>query len=56
MQEKLDGRNKEGRIPENFLKHSPKTWIVKPLNFPTILGSPGNRKLCAVSEGIHEAK
>lgn len=55
MQEKLDGFH-EGGIPGNFLKHSRKTWIVKPLNFPTILGSPGNRKLCVVNEGICEAK
>lgn len=27
-----------------------------PLSLPVILGSPGNRKLCEVSEGFHEAK
>lgn len=53
-EEKLNGFNKEEKTPGNFIKNSPKN--LGPLNLSVILGSPGNRKLCEVSEGLHEAK
>lgn len=58
IEEKLDGFDKEKKKnpPGNCIKHIPKNLESQPLNLPMILGSPGNRKLCEVSEEFQEVK
>lgn len=53
---KLDGFNKEEKTSGKFIRHGSKNLESQILNLPVILGGPGNRKLCEVSERFHESK